>query len=279
MAAGLTMAGCGGSASTTTQTTTGGGEATVGTYEQGSTAGAEMGDEELQYVPSRVYWTNKGSKLVVEGGICNSSDAFDVVQIDEAVVYVVDGDGNVVAEAKVNVGHVGAVPHNGSVPYNFTVTSIPGGSGSYGADELYPVLAARFTYGEHGGQDCPYCGGGTGATYPDDDGTDETYPDGSDGTGGGGTVMPAERDCTKCFGSGKCQLCAGRGDSACPGCNNGRCTTCDHGYYRRGDTRTECIVCHGDGLCDICGGSGRRDCGLCKTTGKCTRCGGTGKLA
>ena len=125
---------------------------------RGTDPDTEMSADKLKYFPSNRYWTKNGTKLVVEGGFYNLSGAYDVLELDDPYIYLNDLDGNTVYIVKVNENYVGAIPHGGFVPYNFTISDIPGGADSYKATELIPILATAFTYADHYAVNCPYCG-------------------------------------------------------------------------------------------------------------------------
>lgn len=129
----------------------------------GSAAGAkesaEMDPEDLIYSPSDMYWTDNGKKLVVEGAFLNLSEDYDVVGFEEAEIYMMDDSGDIIKTVTVNTDYLKKIPHNGMFEYNFTISSIEGGSEAYGAYDLLPVAGVAFYYEECEGAGCSYCGG------------------------------------------------------------------------------------------------------------------------
>lgn len=205
-----------------------------------------MREDELQYLPSNTYWTKNGTELVVEGGIYNLSSTCDVVSMEDAVIYLLDGNDTIVAEINVNESYTSKIPHNGGVIYNFTTTSVLGGSSLYKATELIPYLACSWEYVICEGKNCSYCGGNSSYT-----------------TGGGAGSSSNDDTCIICGGSGKCEICHGFGDCqysyGTHPCVNGKlymptgtitCSSCNG--------TAKCYKCNGSGECTLCGGSGKR---------------------
>lgn len=211
-----------------------------------SNSSTAMSTDELVYLPSNTYWTNNGTKLVVEGGIFNLSSSCDVISMHDAVISLVDSNDTVVAEINVNKAYTSKIiPHNGSLAYNFTTTSIPGGSSSYKAMELIPRLYCSWEYEICEGQNCSYCGGDSSNT--------SNIVGGYPSKGG---------DCLACGGSGKCEDCYGTGD-----CNYAYgLHPCINGKLYLSSGTITCSSCHGTAKCKKCSGSG-----------KCKSCGGSGK--
>lgn len=189
-----------------------------------------MDPDDFEYYPFNTYWS--GSKLVVEGGFYNFTSEYDVTGLENAVIYMVDPDDNVVATVQVNETAVGVVPHNGESIYNFTVSDITGGSSAYKATSLRPILETEFFYAEHQAGNCPYCGGVSVAQ--------------SSGSRSSNIV------CTWCDGKGytTCIVCKGTGinedyDKLSPvqkGFQKRYCEACD------GKGAIECGRCHGSGI-------------------------------
>lgn len=190
----------------------------------------EMNPDDLEYYPVNTYWS--GADLVVEGGFFNFTSEYDVTGLENAVIYMVDSDYNVVATVQVNEAAVGVVPHNGESIYNFTVSSITGGSTAYKATSLRPVLETEFTYAEHQAGSCPYCGGVPVVPSPS--------------SGANNNI------CTWCDGKGytTCIVCKGTGvnedyDKLSPvqkAFQKRYCESCD------GNGVIECGRCHGSGI-------------------------------
>lgn len=121
--------------------------------------GANMNPDNLEYYPSNAYWTNRGRTLVMEGAFINLSDDYDITQLEDAVIYLTDSAGDIVASVNVNERVVGAIPHKGKSVYNFTVSTIRGGSLYYNAWDLTPTLETKFNYTQCEGRNCRFCGG------------------------------------------------------------------------------------------------------------------------
>ena len=68
----------------------------------------------------------------------------------------------------------------------------------------------------------------------------------SGGYSGGGSSNVDRNQCVNCYGSGKCPMCAGRGERRY------------EGMYGQPGGIMDCPTCHGGGRCQFCGGSGRR---------------------
>lgn len=207
-----------------------------------------MREDELRYFPSNTYWTDNGTPLVVEGGIFNLSSSCDVISMEDAVIYLVDGNDTIVAEINVNESYTSKIPHNGGVSYNFTTTSIPGGSSSYRAMELIPYLSCSWEYVICEGQNCSYCGGSSSYT--------------SDAGGSAGADYSSNDDiCINCGGNGKCEKCYGMGDCQ----YTYGLHPCINGKLRMPSGTIDCPSCHGTGICSSCAGSGI--CALCGGSG------------
>lgn len=181
---------------------------------------------DIGYYASRTYWINNGTKLVVEGSFFNFTSDYDFIELVDTYINIVDKHDNVVARVKVNENNVSVIPHNGAYPYNFTVSSIPGGSSTYKASELFPRLETDFTYVQHQSQNCPYCGNisitnhssisnhgiecehchGTGYV---------TCPD----CGGTGKLDNSITGVIRSIFGGKCQRCDGKGKIFCNHCH------------------------------------------------------------
>lgn len=206
-----------------------------------------MTTDKLRYFPSNRYWTDNGTKLVVEGGFYNLSGDYDVISLDDSpCIYVDDLEGNTVAVVKIKKKSVGVIPHGGFYPYNFTVSTIPGGANTYRATELIPILEASFTYADHFSENCPYCGNSSQldgftnreAGYPANSGT--------------GTLDTTEYPCYYCLGKGylTCSVCRGSGKNE---------------LY---DYLGPIMKALEKKYCENCNGTGKIVCGVCNGTGK-----------
>lgn len=88
-----------------------------------------------------------------------------------------------------------------------------------------------------------------------------------------------ERECDRCYGSGECSHCDGRGGEWCANClGSGDCWECDgEGYtetYAYG--RMKCTYCNRTGECHWCDGEGEIECNYCDGDGDCFACDGKG---
>lgn len=191
-------------------------------------------DSPLFYMPSNRYWTKQGTELVVEGSILNLSSDYDVIELRNAVIYINDLDGNTLASCNVNEDYVGAIAHNGSIVYNFTIDDIPGGGASYRASGMIPVLVTDYVLADHLRVDCPHCNNET-TEYVS--GSDEIVPDRTVCTHCNGVGLVTCPDCKgtgkldenikgvlRAFEHGRCVLCEGEGKVYCSWCNG-------QGYY------------------------------------------------
>ena len=203
--------------------------------ECGGSTKSSMKDDELVYVATRMRWQNKGNKLVVEGSFYNFSDTCDVTGIQEPMLYLLDGNGNVILDVNAKIVTKATIPHNGRIPFNFTSKKIH--ADEYDLDELSIVTKCNFSYVSCEGEDCKYCQKVQRANEKSvqRNSTEKTVCTSCNGTGlskskctwcGGSGVDPTylstkgsvmhsftQKSCAKCGGSGysKCNACWGRG--------------------------------------------------------------------
>ncbi len=201
-----------------------------------SSGNGKMNPDDINYYPDANgrYWANNGKTFVMEGAFYNFSSEFDVVELEDCVIYLVDRTDNVVATVNVNEAAVGVIPHNGSARYNLTVNKVPGGSAAYTANELFPRLETYFNYADHKPKNCPYC--------------HNVSVNPSASRAGSETVT---HTCGWCLGEGtiQCSACKGSGkndvyDSLSP--------------IMKGMAKSYCEACDGKGyiVCGRCNGSG-----------------------
>ena len=130
------------------------------------------------------------------------------------------------------------------IPYNITVSSIPGGASAYSATDLSIKMEADFSYNIHQAKNCPYCNNVTSYNT-------NTGKTNSDDSLAVQSESVEKIKCSKCEGTRKCKECNGTGRIAIEktGINLGGGSG-TYNEYRR------CPLCDGKKTCYWCGGTG-----------------------
>ncbi|MDE6619639.1 MAG: hypothetical protein K2K74_03940 [Lachnospiraceae bacterium] len=192
----------------------------------------------LVYYPVEMTWDEK--QVNISGSIGNTSDTYDIYELEDAELSVYDSSGNYAFTVYMDDASLeGIVLSPGETrEYGITVSGSIQNIGYRFSNGFYAFFAASFTYQKCGGRNCKICSGTQQNTVSDNSGL------------AGRDALNAEMrelmnnkpsmtiPCTYCGGDGKldkrCESCNGSGRQAIPGITMFSafvpCSDCRDGY-------------------------------------------------